>query len=250
MFWLKRLKEDQDDSSWAVSYGDLMSLLLAVFVMIAAMSDLRVGPRFISVREAVRGAFGFDGQSDVVDPASAPERRWSMVERLQHAGLRTGDSVRGDLDDEALEPCDLVTESDRLVIRVAGPVTFDRFSAALKPHGSRALTRVAAFLVGGQAQIEVRGHGGDGALPESVPFRDELDLSYERARAAADLLRRAGVEEGRIRITAWGGNEPLDPGPAASMSEGVNRRIEIIVHAAQAASHDQVFAEKERVRNG
>ena len=53
MFWLKRMKRGDDDGwSWALPYGDLMCLLLAVFVMIAAMSELRAGERFDAVGSA------------------------------------------------------------------------------------------------------------------------------------------------------------------------------------------------------
>ena len=67
MFWLKRLKGHESRWQWALPYGDLMSLLLAVFVMIAAMSELRAGGRFEDVAGGVRSAFGFSG----VDRASS-----------------------------------------------------------------------------------------------------------------------------------------------------------------------------------
>ena len=53
MFWLRRFKNEDEGGSWLLAYGDLMSLLLAVFVMVAAMSELRGGSRFRMVRDAI-----------------------------------------------------------------------------------------------------------------------------------------------------------------------------------------------------
>ena len=253
MFWLKRMKKAESRaSSWVLPYGDLMSLLLAVFVMIAAMSELRAGARFDTVGAAVRSAFGFSpgGETEAGFGTADSQRRLSLIEQLEQAGLRRAGTGRFRASDEdLLGPCDVVTEPDRLIIRVAGPVSFEAFSARLKPRARRVTAQIAEYLIGGQAWLEVRGHNGDGPVPPDVPFRDGLDLSYARARAVADELSSAGVSRDRLHITACGDNDPLAAGPG-TVDKGANRRIEIIVHATEAASRVQAIAEKERVEDG
>lgn len=253
LFWLKRLKQvDREESSWALSYGDLMSLLLAVFVMIAAMSELRAGDRFDTVGAAVRSAFGFatiGGDAEAgADPVSkAP---LTLLERLAQAGLEQTEANRGrSWDEERLASCDVTRERDRVVIQVAGPTSFSTFSAQLRPEARRAVARIAGFLIEGQTRVEIRGHNGDGRLPAEALFRDGLDLSYARARVVADELIAAGVPKGRLHVAAWGDSDPL-PGKAGSGADGMNRRVEIIVHAATAAVPTRVIAEKERVNDG
>jgi chemotaxis protein MotB len=132
---------------------------------------------------------------------------------------------------------------------MAGTVAFDRHRADLEPRGRDAVERLADFLVGGTTRLEIRGHNGDGALPASCAFCDGLDLSYARARAVADVLIGAGVARDRLLITARGDQDPLSTA-AEPDAQGVNRRIEIIVHAAPAHARDQDIAVKESTDNG
>jgi len=148
---------------------------------------------------------------------------------------------------------DVIVAESSITLRIAGHSAFARHSAALEPAGRGALERLAGYMARGQGRIEVRGHAGDGPLPAGVPFRDGMDLSYARARAAADVLIQRGVAPERLAITALGDREPLtdtaatidsDAAEAAGgtaggdhtqagltepMPDGVNRRIEIVV---------------------
>ncbi len=241
MFWLKRLKADEAGTPWELSYGDMMSLLLGVFVLICTMSELRPTAKFSSVSGAMRSAFGFGALPEEV--FGTPAQQLSLADRLRQAGLHRREAQD---EDAALSLCDMVAEQDRLVIRVSGPASFDRHSARLKPQAERALQRIAGFLAGGRAQLEIRGHGGDGPVPPAMPLRDGIDLSYQRARTAADVLIRAGVQPQRVRITAWGDHDPLVGGGADATPVGVNRRLEIVVHAVIANQ----IAEKEQPANG
>ena len=249
MFWLKRLKQSGSDVSWALSYGDLMSLLLAIFVMIAAMSDLRQGERFHRVRASVLAAFGFGDDADANGFGAQASRPMTLLERLERAGLNVGDGGAA-LGREMSESCDVVTEPDRVVIRLAGAATFDRFSAQLKPKAQQRIEHLAMLLKNGIAQLEIRGHAGDGAIPQEAPYRDAFDLSYQRARVVADVLERHGVAVGRIRAAACGDSEPLLMDAALAEKTGVNRRVEIAVHAVPAITGILDIAEKGQGANG
>ncbi len=245
MFWLQRLKHEEQDAAWAISYGDMMSLLMAVFVMIAAMSELRPGGRFASVRDAVWGAFGF---SDV--PHKAPSLGWtrppSLPEQLARAGLLSPTGPPPPLEDETLRCCDVTHEADRLVIRIAGAASFEKGSVSPSPQALAAIERLGVMLRSGQARIEVRGHNGDGPLAPTSFYRDGLDLSYQRARSVVDALIRAGVSGKRMCVSACGDQEPLvTPAPEGSAA-AANRRIEIVVHAVRVEGGDGPIAEKGR----
>lgn len=257
LFWLKRLKANESRWQWALPYGDLMSLLLAVFVMIAAMSELRVDERFQDVAGGVRSAFGF---SHLDRTASLSEllsdARPTLLERLEQACL--GGSARTGLgagSDEALTDCEMIVHPDRVILRVSGEVAFESYSSVPSARAARAITRLADYLADGQTDLEVRGHCATDVLPEDVPFRDVWDLSYERARGVARTLVRSGVSGDRLHMSAWGNHDPLVPpvlGKVTAVGENpsANRRIEIIVHAVPSAWHVKKIAEKERGNNG
>jgi chemotaxis protein MotB len=234
-FWMNAGGGDDAQSTWALPFADLMSLLLAVFVMIAAMSELHKGRRFDIVGSAVRGSFGFAAPDSLSPGPNGSARRVSLIERLEQAGLSLPAGARPAATDQDLaDCCEVVTGSDRVVIQLAGAVVFERFGAGLSPRGQHAIARIAEFLADGQARLEIRGHAGDGQLPGGTTFRDPVDLSYARARAVSDGLTRAGVSPLRVYITACGDQDPVVLSPEAA-GTGVNRRVEIIVHAAKAA---------------
>jgi chemotaxis protein MotB len=249
-FWANADGDDANQSGWALPFADLMTLLLAVFVMIAAMSELRKGGRFSVIGNAVRGEFGFKVPDELASGLREAPPRASLIERLEKAGIKARPGTpAGAADSDLAACCDVVAEKDRVVIQLAGAVAFDRFDAALSSRGQQALARIAQFLADGQARLEIRGHAGDGRLPEGGSFRDPVDLSYARARTAANALIGSGVVAGRIYITACGDQEPLILGSQTD-PVAANRRIEIIVHAATAAAHVPIIAEKAQAKHG
>src|SRR5690606_9118558 len=94
--------DSDQDSAWAISYGDMMSLLLVIFVMIAAMSELKVNPRFERVSGAVRSAFGFAQPAGL--PDLGPTRTETLLERLGRMGQRPAGTLAAAA--AALSPCD------------------------------------------------------------------------------------------------------------------------------------------------
>ena len=228
MFWVKKLKSCDDEYAWSVPYGDLVTLLLVVFVLLVSMSELKSGRRFDRISGAVRGAFGFP-----VAAASVPSERPhpTLLDRLGQAGVLGSSRVQlsGDTD-EVLAPCDVLVGPDRMMIRIAGATGFDDFSAVLRPPAERAISRLGTLLADGKCRLEIRGHAGDGPIPPNVPFRDAMDLSYQRARAVAQVLEKAGVGSQRLVVGVCGDSDPLSPGSAEPTAAGANRRIELILH--------------------
>lgn len=248
-FWKKTEACEAADSSWTLPFSDMMSLLLAVFVMIAAMGELRRDGRFSVVGAAVRSSFGFAAQGRPPMRAASPARP-TLIERLRQAGLvDPGDElVPQAADAEVAEICEVTTGMDRVAIRLTGAAAFGGSGAQLRPEARKAVARIGAFLADGEGRIEVRGYVADGLLPRQSAFRDGLDLSYARARAAADLLVASGVSSSRVSVSACGGQEP--PAAAADLAAAVDRGLEIIVHAGHPAAHVSTLAEKERSENG
>lgn len=230
MFWAKRLKNGSDESSWATPFGDLMSLLLAVFVMIAAMSELQSGRRFDTVGNSVKSAFGFQPPIRAGGEADLLER---LARGLSHAAIvrPAGPAV------EPLGPCEVVLDGDRLTIRMAAGDSFLGPTAILSPRTRKLLAAIADHLREGQTRVEICGYGPEGVLPPGLPYRDGLDVACERARAVIGELVRAGVAEGRLR--------------AATFAAPVNGRgFEVVVCAGPEAARKLDGKERADINHG
>lgn len=246
MFWTKRLKETEADAdnSWVLSYGDLMSLLLVIFVMIAAMSELHAGQRFGKMRDGVRQAFGFSRAATADLGGARAGRRPTLLERLEQGGFRRQStaSLIGP-DAEKLAACEVLVGDQTVTLRMNERDLFAASSTAIEPSGAKALRQIAEYLAEGMSRIEVTSHTGPGVLTGAVPFRDGMDLSYARGRAVVDVLSEKVAPE-RMSVTARTEREPSAETPAreatskpAEMRKRVDggHCIEIVVHAAPAA---------------
>lgn len=235
LFWSKRLKARTDDSSWAVPFGDLMTLLLAVFVMIAGMSELRAGRRYSKVEASIKGAFGAHPAPARQSPATL--HRLTLLERLEQ-GLPSTANVRlRDVTEEPLPPCEVVGDEDTIIIRVAAEDAFLGPTGVLAPRTRKLLAVIADYLQEGQARLEVRGYGPDGTLPPGLSYLDPLDVAAERARMASRELSRSGVAASRLASVA-----------RAESAGG--RGFEIVVHASPADHAGTVKATEGGRSNG
>jgi len=118
---------------------------------------------------------------------------------------------------------------DGLEIVVGGRITFDRFSAILKPEARRLVARTAEVLRGYNTKILVRGHATRESLPEDSLYEDIRDLSYARAKTVVLELERNGVRSIRLVPIAVGDTEPLVRQAYTDKRRALNRRVEILV---------------------
>ncbi len=233
---------------WMVTYGDFMGLLLCFFIMLVSMSVTKKDEQFRQVVQSIRQAFGFDSSVGVtpgeVDPLNA------LVQQLQAIVVPPYENHEGDSDAEGLEGrVRKVTDvRDGIEIVVGGRLTFDRFSAALKPVAEERIARVAELIRGKNTKIIVRGHATREPLPEESVYADPMDLSYQRARAVALALQENGVRPERIVIEAAAQNQPLKDQAYTEQRRAANRRVEIIVTEALLTDYaGQPIADEEEV---
>ena len=195
--------------AWALTYGDIMSLLLCLFVALVSMSEIK-RDRFDQAAASVQRAFGgYEG--DVGDLPVEAESTNTLIAKLSELEVPRLTDKRGDSPDEGIRGRKFRVTSVRegLQIVVGGKVSFDRFSATLKPEARELVAQTAERIRGYNTKIVVRGHATREPLPEGSPFKDAGDLSYARAKAVARELEENGVRRVRILVIAVGDGEPL-----------------------------------------
>ena len=228
----KKEKKSEGAPEWMVTYGDMMTLLLCFFVIIVAMSEIKKEDRFRQVVESIRQAFGYEMSFEVAPGQRDPVN--SLLRELERIIVPKNENREGDVDEEGIDGrVQKVTDiRDGIQIVVGGRISFDRFSAVLKPAAEERIARVAEKIRGHNTKIIVRGHATHEPLPEDSLYDNAMDLSYARARAVAETLMRNGVRAERIRLEANGDREPINARAYTEQRRAVNRRAEIIVTEA------------------
>jgi type VI secretion system protein ImpK len=89
------------------------------------------------------------------------------------------------------------------------------------------LRRVAGALDRVPGRVLVTGHTDDQAL-KSFRYRDNFELSRERALSVLNILKPAIQDPGRMEFTGYGPSQPKYQPPSTAENRARNRRVEII----------------------
>lgn len=216
---------------WVVTFGDMMSLLLAFFVLLFSMSEIKKDtPKYKRTVKAVQQQFGFKGQSGSVPVDDVPLseiivlEQAAKAEKIREISASEDPSIHG-------RHTTVTRVNEGLKFTVGGIITFEPGSAELKPEAKEQLTTLSRVILGKNNKIDVRGHATGGDQVEGAEYASLDALSFARAKAVKDFLTMPGngIREQRIRLVSCGTHEPLKERAYSKMQQQINRRVEIYV---------------------
>lgn len=228
----KKQKQEAGVPEWVVTYGDMMSLLLCFFILLAAFSELKQEREYQRVITAVKEAFGYSGGVGVL-PSDDPPLR-SMLQLMETLMQQNAPQFKNlsESQDRGMEgkQTKVSRVQEGMMFTIGGSLTFEPGSAVLKPEAKEELLKVAKMLQGRRNKIEVRGHASSKILPADSPYADLLDLSYARAKTVAAFLHgEGGLLEDVLAVEARGDREPIQGGRYTDAGQIENRRVEVIM---------------------
>lgn len=210
-------KNEEPLEDWLLSYADMITLVMAFFVLLVSMSKID-----LSKYEEVQAGMARDiGNRDVTKPL----QDLSTELRGKVAGAGVEDSV------------DIGRDDRGVVLNLASGGMFKPSSAEILPAIRPLLKDIAETL--GQKrftgyQIEIQGHTDD--TPVHTPqFASNWELSSARALATLKVLNELGIDTARMKTAAFADNAPRvpnhsDTGQPYPENQAINRRVEIHVY--------------------
>jgi len=138
---------------------------------------------------------------------------------------RENPSLVDDVQKEVGDSVEVRYSKGRLSMGVDNSVTFDSGSTTLKDSSHRVLRNVANVMKERFAgrRFFIEGHTDTDPIVKSK-WRDNMQLSMERADAVRRYLVQQGVPETAIAVVGYGQHEPREGGRKER-----NRRVEIVV---------------------
>ncbi len=232
-------EEHANTERWLITYADMITLLMAFFIMMYAMSvvDLQ---KFEALAHAMGTAFGGGAREKgaghpaspgVLGGARAPmgtgvaaplSNRATLVNAIR---ARVAQSLPPRLRDSV----HVVHRGGTVTIRVkADAITFAAGRATLTEDARRILDAIGPALQEADSPIQVEGHTCD--LPISTDrFPSNWELSAQRAGyVMAHLVRRGWVPPERISAAGFADTRPLAPNTSEA-NRRRNRRVDIVV---------------------
>ncbi len=219
--------EGRSQRVWLITFTDLVTLMLAFFVMLFAMSNVKV-KEWQNIIDSLSQTLRPTLEKTI--PAATSSFNIGTIFRGRAINLDYLASVIAEaVDDHAmLSQGRILRLEDRLVIVLPGDMLFQPSGAEMTDSGRQALFVLGGVLRNIGNEIGVNGHSG-AEPPAASGYASNWELSTARAASVANTLRQSGYPK---PITAFGyadsRPEPL-LGLPVDRRDSLARRIEIIV---------------------
>lgn len=246
----KHQHEDHlNHEAWAIPYGDLVTLLLALFVVLYSMSSVNEG-KYRVLSDSLNEAFGGKpraaqpiqigdqppraAQSSPLKPlpklATPPLKVLSGSKPAAPAGelQQMADQVHAAMSDLIDKNLIRVRRTElALEIEIGTDILFTSGVANIANTARPVLARLAAILKPFPNSIRVEGHTDD--LPiATIAFPSNWQLSSARAASVVALFMGQGIAPVRMSVAGFGEYRPLASNDSAD-GRNRNRRVLIVI---------------------
>jgi chemotaxis protein MotB len=226
--------EEHIDENWLLPYSDMLTLLLALFIVMFAMSKVdsekfkNISKQFNIIFDGGSGILQGDNGSiiNIPDSISASEMN-SLVEEDKMAGIKN--TLESELKKSGYEDKISVTlNGEGLSINIQDSVIFNSGEADILEQFNPTLLQISAMLKSLDNEIRVIGHTDNVPIKNSK-FHSNWDLSYMRALNVMNFMVDFGhIPPDKFSIQAYGQYNPkYDNSTEAGRAK--NRRVDILV---------------------
>ncbi|GAB2729411.1 OmpA/MotB family protein [Nocardioides pakistanensis] len=256
-------EEHENHERWMVSYADMVTLLMVMFIVLYAISQVDVA-KFNALKEGMAAGFGntsspFQGATsgnqdpgsqaiapispslDGVDPSTTEQVSRSLAEeerkkryaaasaevaRLQELQKRIQEVLRrrGLAGDVQMK----IDSRGLTISLVSRHIVFQNDVADLTRRGRRVLDVLAPVLREIPEYIDVDGHTNQVKVKPKY-YDTDWDLSSARAVTVLRYLNeRKGIPGRRLSARAFGHEKPLID-PKHKLSQMLNKRVDVVV---------------------
>ena len=237
----KRGKKHEEEASeaWLLHYSDLMTLLLALFICLFAISQTDQ-TKLQQMAQAFTAAFNMGGPSffNQAGPNVSMQRDMMSSEDQGNAAYIEENRTLQDLQrqlEEYIEQNNLQDElstqleEEGLMIRIKEKALFPSGSADLVPESQRIGPIVACLLAAVPERVLISGHT-DTVPISTAEFPSNWELSSVRAMTFMKYLLSINSDLNPARFSAIGYGEyrPIAPNDTAENKQQ-NRRVEILI---------------------
>lgn len=254
-------KADPGAPAWMLTFADLMSLLLAFFVLLFSFSEMDK-QKFKELSGSLRNAFGVHKEmpafqtpvgNNIIAREFSPAQTRPTVENqirqealreLQRALAQDLSFVESQFAEEiAHNQVEVeVSENGFIIIRLMENVTFESASANLTLSAWPVLEKLGDVIGHIPGDIVVSGHTD--SLPiHNSRFRSNWDLSSARAATVLqEIVRYSEQPQTRFRAVGYAATKPIDDNAKAE-GRARNRRVEVTLLRGQDEPNTGDFTE-------
>ena len=220
---------DEGLPGWFGTFADMMTLLFAFFVLLAAMSTIdpvKYQEMADSMGKSVGKKIKIDNQA--MSLAEIKKATQEMVDKME-ANPQTGE-----------KPVEVTTGPRGVTIGISSDISFQAGSASTKPQILDILKKIVPTIQKSYFQVAIEGHTDNVRLPKGHQYPSNWELSGARAASVVNLLITLGVNPTRLQAVGFADNVPRERSTmelitqklikkynSTEKNRGRNRRVEI-----------------------
>jgi chemotaxis protein MotB len=236
----KHHEEHMNHEAWAIPYGDLVTLLLAFFVVMYSISSVNEG-KYRVVSDSLNAAFR--GASTTTEPIQVGDMAATTVAapivQLQSDVKTMALRQLAQQATDALSPLIMqglvdVQAGDGFVeISIRSDILFASGAARLAEQSQVAIRMISEALRAFPNSVRVEGHT-DNVPVSGGAFASNWELSAARSASVVHMLVEGGVDPRRLSVVAFGEYRPVLPNTTPD-GRNANRRVVLTIEGSEPA---------------
>ena len=216
----KREGREMMQETWMVSYLDLVTLMLSLFILMGTLNAPKSGIQVQSTSETISAK-----SEDTPVTLDATIKRHGERDGLEEELNRIiGSNSLGGVMDVKVSP-------GQIRMQMRDSVLFATGEARLGESAAVPLKDLARLLQGYPGRIEVAGHS-DNIPVTGGRYRSNWELSTARAASVVESLIALGIPAYRLHATGHADTRPITENETPA-GRAKNRRVEFIVEMGQ-----------------
>jgi chemotaxis protein MotB len=259
----KKHEEHLNAEAWAIPYGDLITLLLAFFVVMYSMSSVNEGkyrilsdslvaafrgapssPNPITITKASGQGGGMVGSRPTTlmklrdPPPSQPggdaQKKGGFGDEgppLMRMAAQVREALQGLIDEDLVR----VRQTPlQLEVEIKTDILFGSGAASVSPAAEPVIRKLAEILSPFDHEVRVEGHTDDRPIRSAV-FPSNWELSSARAANVVHLFTEFGIAPRRMEVLGYGEQRPVADN-ATLEGRNANRRVVVVVSDPRAGA--------------
>ncbi|MGE5354410.1 MAG: OmpA family protein [Acidobacteriota bacterium] len=216
-------QEEGDKDRYLITYADLITLLLGLFIILYAISNIDT-LKYQKLVKAVGSAFGIQSNVQGIEGAN-----FGMKKPQPKAAGNLKNGLQNLVDENKLNNSIRLEENERgIIIHILDDILFPSGTSELNDSSRIILMKIASLLKNLPNDIRVEGHTDN--IPISSPiYPSNWHLSVSRAlNTAYYLINKEGLSPDKVSIVGYSEYRPVTTN---STFEGrrSNRRVDIVI---------------------
>jgi chemotaxis protein MotB len=225
----KKQEEQENLERWLLTYCDLITLLLAFFVVMYSMSQIdakKFGSLSVHLRSILTGQLGILKEA----PSIAGKSEMGNIAEPQPIDLQIveGEILKTAEEKDFKKQIALAMDERGLVVHIMDTALFEVGKAYLTPDAQSMLEHLAPELRRLPNPLRIEGHTDN--VPIQTPlFPSNWELSVARSTSVVRyLVEKHGISPLRVAAIGYGEYRPIAPNDSPA-NKAKNRRIDIVI---------------------